>query len=205
MSEDQAVDLKADMEALPYVTEDVDADYLPGLFAPRLHPTVERQLNRIGDLVEQMTNRLVELNANLYRSEEGRISKKRERRFLTLLKAYSIVMRSYTMAVTQVNKEFLTAYREYLKFLQQMDANTIAVLTNYVPSYAGDSVAVLDRYKLAKSEFYTPKSTIDEIVAVIRAFLPQLPEGIVRKMVEQFLGKFTQGNAPAQNQGGGNA
>ena len=61
-------------------------------------------------------------------------------------------------------------------------------------------IAPIERYKMAKFAFYVPQSSRGEGGGLIRAFVPQLPEGIAKKIAEE-IGKALGFVKPEGQQG----
>ena len=169
------------------VVEEVEPFHL--LFSPRKAKDVRENLKYLRDLIEFLKKDYIYAMDNLV-DKYGRVRKSAVKRALSDARAMAVISKTFARATVELHKADVQAYKAYLGFLQQSLGQAIGVYGNYVPSYTGDIVASIERYKLAKSEFYQPKTPEEEIIALIKAFVPQLPEGVLRKLVGEIMGKF---------------
>ena len=186
------------METLPTVEDLIDQvdDEFELLFYPKPNKELIDELKEMRNMIASIVETIKVDTA----PSVGRDSTKRNRRIKAMVKTLSLVTKAWAEAVSHAYKSYADMYKAYITFLVSVSSGDSDLAKYYIPPYSADVIATIERYKMAKSEFYVPKSSVDEVVALIRAFFPQLPEGIAKKIAEE-IGKALGFVKPETQQG----
>lgn len=186
------------METLPTVEDFIDQvdDEFELLFYPKPNKELIGELKEMRNMIASIVDTIkAETTPSV-----GRDSTKRDKRIKALLRTLTVVSKAWAEAMSHAYKSYADMYKAYITFLVSVSSGDSDLAKYYIPPYSADVIATIERYKMAKSEFYVPKSSVDEVVSLIRAFFPQLPEGIAKKIAEE-IGKALGFVKPEAQQG----